>query len=76
MKFYKYTIILVCNVEKDEMTYGRHLNMNDYDTALRTYKTLVKGAMEDLIDGYKIEMINNSIVDKSKNELMYSFVKE
>lgn len=35
--------------------YDRDLLMNNYDAATATFKTLVKGALEDIIGPYVIE---------------------
>jgi len=51
----KYTIILKCENEKDAGKYDRKLEMNSYDSASATFKTLIKGALEDIIDPYVIE---------------------
>jgi len=51
----KYTIILKCENHKDAEKYDRKLEMNSYDAASATFRTLVKGALEDLIDPYVIE---------------------
>lgn len=50
-----YTIILKCQRKEDAEKYDRKLEMNSYESALATFKTLVKGALEDLIDPYVIE---------------------
>lgn len=50
-----YRIILRCENNKDAEKYDRDLNMNSYESAVATFKTLVKGSLEDLIDPYVVE---------------------
>lgn len=50
-----YTIVLKCENKNDADKYDRNLQMNSYDSAVATFKTLVKGALEDIIDPYVIE---------------------
>ncbi len=51
----KYRIILKCSGETDAQKFDRDLQMNSFESAHATFKTLVKGALEDLISPYTIE---------------------
>ena len=50
-----YRITLKCSNKTDADKYDRDLQMNSYDAAIATFKTLVKGCLEDIIDPYIIE---------------------
>lgn len=51
----RYTILLKCESKSDAEKYDRKLEMNSYEAAMATFQTLVKRALEDLIDPYVIE---------------------
>ena len=50
-----YRVTLKCTNKNDADKYDRDLQMNSYDSALATFKTLVRGVLEDIIDPYVIE---------------------
>lgn len=50
-----YTIILKCQNIKDADKFDRNLQLNDFESAEATFKTLVHGALNDLINPYSIE---------------------
>lgn len=51
-----YRITLMCSNKSDAIRFDRDLQMNDYDAATATFKTLVRGALEDIIDPYTIKL--------------------
>ena len=51
----KFKIILTCSNKNDAERFDRILEMNSYEAASATFKILVKGALEDLVDPYVIE---------------------
>jgi hypothetical protein len=51
----KYRVILRCSKKADADKFDRMLEMNSWEGAEATFKTLVIGALEDLIDPYVIE---------------------
>jgi len=50
-----YRIVLKCQSESDAKKYDRDLRMNHFETAESTFKSMVRGALEDLISPYIIE---------------------
>ncbi len=50
-----YKIILACSNKSDAEKFDRSLQMNSFEAAQATFKILVKGALEDIIDPYIIE---------------------
>lgn len=51
-----YKIILQCNNAIDQERFGRVLQINSYESAIATFKTLVKVTLEEVIDPYMIEL--------------------
>ena len=50
-----YKITLKCENTKDEEKFGRELNINSYESATATFKTLVTASIEHMIDPFVIE---------------------
>lgn len=50
-----YRIILKCINEKDAQKFDRDLHLNSFEGAQATFKSLVKTALDNLIDPYIIE---------------------
>lgn len=70
---YTYEIVAKFSNEKDERAFGRTLNMNSWESAVATYKTLVKAAMEEVIDGYVITLTRAS---KDEEHQIFYFRKD
>ena len=51
-----YRIRLECSNKSDAEKFNRDLFINSYESAQATFKTLVKGTLEELIDPLIIEL--------------------
>jgi len=53
---HNYRIRLECQNKSDADKFNRDLFINSYESAVATFKTLVKGSLDEIIDPYQIEL--------------------